>query len=207
MKVKVCGINDLDAMANLEKIGSIDFLGFIFYEESKRFVKITLPKVKVKNRVGVFVNETESFIKEKIKQYDLDFVQLHGNESPEFCRRIKKNIPVIKAFGVDSNFAFSILNQFVDAVDYFLFDTKTEIHGGSGLKFNWNLLANYTLTTPFFLSGGISPNDVSDIKKLSHPAFYGLDLNSGFELEPGIKDVEKVNTFIKKYYENSISSR
>jgi phosphoribosylanthranilate isomerase len=207
MKVKVCGINDLDAMANLEKIGSIDFLGFIFYEESKRFVKITLPEIKVKNRVGVFVNETESFIKEKIKQYDLDFVQLHGNESPEFCRRIKKNIPVIKAFGVDSNFAFSILNQFVDAVDYFLFDTKTEIHGGSGLKFNWNLLANYTLTTPFFLSGGISPNDVSDIKKLSHPAFYGLDLNSGFELEPGIKDVEKVNTFIKNYYENSISSR
>lgn len=198
MKVKVCGINDLDVMGNLEKIASIDFLGFIFYEESKRFVKISLPEIKVKNRVGVFVNETESFIKEKIKQYDLDFVQLHGNESAEFCRRIKKNIPVIKAFGVDSNFAFSILNQFVDAVDYFLFDTKTEKHGGSGVKFNWNLLSNYTLTTPFFLSGGISPNDVSEIKKLSHPAFYGLDLNSGFELEPGIKDVEKVNTFIKE---------
>lgn len=198
MKIKVCGINDLDSLTDLEKDENIDFLGFIFYSKSKRFVKINLPEEKLKNRVGVFVNENEDFIKEKILQYKLDFVQLHGNESPIFCRSIRNYTPVIKAFGVDSNFAFSILNQFQDCADYFLFDTKTEQHGGSGLRFNWNLLSNYTLSTPFFLSGGLNPDDLSDIQKLSHPAFFGLDLNSGFEIKPGLKDVNKVNQFIKE---------
>lgn len=198
MKIKVCGINDLNSLVELEKDENIDFLGFIFYSKSKRFVKITLPENKIKNRVGVFVNESEDFIKEKIRQYDLDFVQLHGNESPIFCRRIRNHIPVMKAFGVNSNFAFSILNQFQDCADYFLFDTKTEEHGGSGMKFNWNLLTNYTLNIPFFLSGGIRPEDFSAIQNLSHPAFFGLDLNSGFEIEPGLKDVNKVNQFLKE---------
>jgi len=177
MLIKVCGMNiptQIESLAN-----NVDFIGFIFYTKSSRSVQSTSGN-GYSNKVGVFVNETVSNILETVKTEVLDYVQLHGSESAEFCREIQRTIPVIKAFGIDDNFQFSILKEYTDDVSYFLFDTKTINHGGSGNQFNWQLLENYNLEIPFFLSGGINPTSVEKLKNFSHPKLIGLDLNSGF---------------------------
>lgn len=175
-----------------------DYIGFIFYDKSKRFV-VDFPQIEIPSttkKVGVFVNEKVDEVLKVVEKYKLDFVQLHGNETPEFCEKLAaKNIKIIKAFSVDGNFDFSAIKSFEKHVSLFLFDTKGNNYGGNGIKFNWDLLQNYTGKTPFLLSGGISKNDAAEIKKFKHPAFLGIDINSGFELEPGLKNIKEIKKF------------
>ena len=175
----------------------VDYLGFIFYEQSKRFV-VSTPKVTQAKKVGVFVDASESEIRSILEVHALDAVQLHGNETAELCAFLRKDIEVIKAFGIDKAFDFSKADIYSDQVDYLLFDTKTVQHGGSGRKFDWSLLSNYRGSTPFLLSGGINPESLESIKSFSHPKFAGIDLNSGFEIEPGNKNTQEIIDFIKE---------
>lgn len=182
-----------------------DLMGFIFYPPSKRFIGLTFernhlnPINKEIVKTGVFVNATIEEVEEFAKLYGMQAVQLHGNESPAFCQHLKDaGFFVIKAFGVDDAFDFRLLDSYQDQVDLFLFDTKTEQHGGSGKTFNWQVLQNYTLQKPFILSGGISLENLDEVLTLKHPQFYGIDINSKFELEPGLKDIEKLETAFKK---------
>jgi len=196
MKIKICGLKQQE---NIEAIAALkpDYAGFICYAPSPRFaaeingeVLAALPDTIEKT--AVFVNESAEIIDQLIDSYNFDVVQLHGNETPEFCSHFKRKITVIKSFGVDQNFDFERLNQYIGSVDYFLFDTKTDKHGGSGQTFDWSLLDKYKLDIPFFLSGGLSLENLEEVKSISHPQFYGVDLNSRFEIEPGLKDIDKL---------------
>ena len=177
-----------------------DLMGFIFYEKSKRF--FNLPEINLNNkvkRVGVFVNENIQEIKNKIKKYKLDYVQLHGEENVNFCNSLQPFVKIIKVFKIDYNFNFKKTEEFEEVCDYFLFDTKSQLHGGSGKKFDWDLLKNYNCKKDFFLSGGIDIGDIEEIKKIvkSYP-IAGIDVNSKFELDNLEKDKEKINLLIKK---------
>ena len=196
MKIKVCGMKypeNISAVAALQP----DYMGFIFYPQSPRFAS-ELEVIEVSAiRTGVFVDENEGKVKKLIGKCKLDAIQLHGSESPQFCKLFKGKVIVIKAFGVDENFDFEKLNDYEGCVDYFLFDTKTSKHGGTGETFNWKLLDSYKLNIPFFLSGGLSLENMEEVKTISHPKFYGVDLNSRFEIEPALKDIDK----LKKAFE------
>lgn len=203
IKLKVCGMRDADNIRQLAALNP-DYIGFIFYAESKRYAEFLDSTVLAElpssiKKTGVFVNATSQDILEKVQKYQLDAIQLHGQESPKFCLEFKNSgIEVIKAFGVDEAFDFNISNAYQSAVDYFLFDTKTPLHGGSGHLFNWDLLKAYMLATPYFLSGGISAEQVSDLLKLTDERLYALDLNSRFEVAPGVKDIEKLTLFFNE---------
>lgn len=182
-----------------------DFIGFIFYPKSKRFVGDEFSAETVQiipesvKKVGVFVNELPEKVMEICKKLGLKVAQLHGNETPEYCRKIHKSgLTVFKAFSVDEQFDFSGLKAYSGVCDFFLFDTKGQLPGGTGLKFNWELLGNYQGDVPFFLSGGIGPNDLEAIRHFSHPRWRGIDINSGFEIEPALKNIEKVIRFIEE---------
>lgn len=180
----------------------INFMGMIFYDKSPRFADgLTFDDVSVLpsyiQRVGVFVNADIDFIMEKVNKYNLDLVQLHGSESADLCKELDKTIPVIKVFNVSDISDFDQTKAYEDACSYFLFDTKTSQHGGSGLKFDWQILDAYTGKRDFFLSGGIAPDDTESIKRIQHPKFCGIDLNSKFETEPGLKDITRLQQFIK----------
>ena len=199
MKLKVCGMKYSQNITELENLFP-DLMGFIFYEKSKRFFnqpEINL-NTKVK-RVGVFVNENIQEIKNKIKKYKLDYVQLHGEENVNFCNSLQPFVKIIKVFKIDYNFNFKKTEEFEEVCDYFLFDTKSQLHGGSGKKFDWDLLKNYNCKKDFFLSGGIDIEDIEEIKKIvnSYP-IAGIDVNSKFELDNLEKDKEKINLLIKK---------
>jgi phosphoribosylanthranilate isomerase len=196
MLIKVCGNCDLETIENLELIQEIDFLGFIFYPNSPRNFQGNLNERKIKKRVGVFVNETMEFIQEKVSSHKLDFIQLHGKESPEFCKQIQKMKPVIKVFHIDIEFDFQQVEAFLDVCEYFLFDTKTSKFGGSGEKFPWEKLNEYSLSKEYFLSGGISISDSEILKNLPGKCI-GIDINSKFELENGKKDCKLIQKFIK----------
>lgn len=181
-----------------------DYLGFIFYSRSKRYIgKDPDPNLfrQVRKgilKVGVFVDEEEHTVLEIAGRYALDLVQLHGSEPPHYCQRVRSHrIRVIKAFGMEDDFDFNRLEPYMDSCDYFLFDTKSVHHGGTGMKFNWNLIANYQLQVPFFLSGGLGPEDIPAINTFRHPALHAVDINSRFETEPGIKNTEQIREFIK----------
>jgi phosphoribosylanthranilate isomerase len=201
MKIKVCGLkhqNNIKAIAALTP----DYMGFICYAPSPRYATnlqvetlAALPETIYKT--AVFVNEDAETITKLIDTYHFDAIQLHGNEGPEFCGSFRNKVTVIKAFGVDNNFSFERLDQYAGSVDYFMFDTMTAQHGGSGQVFDWSLLDKYKLDTPFFLSGGLSPENIAGVKDIKHPQFYGVDLNSKFEVEPGLKDINK----LKKVFE------
>ncbi len=193
MKIKVCGLKYADNINDVAALNP-DYMGFICYIKSPRFISdlpfdalATLPPSITKT--AVFVNEEKDTIDELIDEYGFDAVQLHGNESADFCKRLLGSVLVIKAFGLDADFDFSKLDAYVDSVDYFLFDTKTPQHGGSGKTFEWDILQHYKLNIPFFLSGGLSLENLPDIAKIKHPQFYGVDLNSRFETEPGLKNI------------------
>jgi phosphoribosylanthranilate isomerase len=196
MKIKVCGLKDPE---NIKAVTSLapDNIGFIFYGPSSRFVD-NMPPESLNNipssikKTAVFVNENAQSIIELIDKYGFDAIQLHGNESPEFCNSFRLKVQVIKAFGLSSSFDFEQLNAYVNKVDFFLFDTKTDIHGGSGKTFDWSVINKYDLDIPFFLSGGISLENLEDVKNICHPQFYGADLNSRFETAPGMKDIRKL---------------
>ena len=199
MKLKVCGMKYSQNITEIENLFP-DLMGFIFYEKSKRF--FNQPEINLNNkvkRVGVFVNENIQEIKNKIKKYKLDYVQLHGEENVNFCNSLQPFVKIIKVFKIDYNFNFKKTEEFEEVCDYFLFDTKSQLHGGSGKKFDWDLLKNYNCKKDFFLSGGIDISDIEEIKKIvnSYP-IAGIDINSKFELDNLEKDKEKINLLIKK---------
>lgn len=204
MKIKVCGITTISQLQELDAMG-VDYAGLIFYARSSRYVLSKLKSKEVASlkattkKVGVFVNATESDITTQIELYNLDYVQLHGNETPLFCKHVGKLAKVIKAFHIDeaSNHIDWMLKPYHEYCDYFLFDHgSTGAYGGTGTKFNWGLLEKATVGKDFFLSGGIAPGDEDAIKNFRHPHFYGVDINSKFETEPGIKNMDAVKEFV-----------
>ena len=195
---------------NITEISALqpDYLGFIFWEKSKRNMTLdSIPELhETTKKVGVFVDASIQEIATKINQYQLDIIQLHGNEPVIFCKNVKKlGVEVIKVFSIDSNFNFSVVKEYVFAVDYFLFDTKGKLPGGNGITFDWNILENYHYNIPFFLSGGIGNTEIDGLKEfLKSPAAkkcYGIDVNSCFEKKPGIKNKIKLQKFKKLLYE------
>ena len=197
MKLKVCGMQETENIAALASLQP-DYMGFIFWEPSKRYcttVPTDIPK-HIK-KVGVFVDETTKQIKEKVKLFGLDAVQLHGDESPRQCAALLNLCEVIKAFRIGPDFDFKTLTPYQDHCTYFLFDTQGPLPGGNGTAFDWKLLAGYTLDTPFFLSGGIGLGHVeaiAEIRKRNLP-IHALDINSQFESKPGVKKIEKIKKF------------
>ena len=180
----------------------IDIIGMIFYDKSPRFIKKKpdIDFIGTIKKAGVFVNAKTEYIKKKAGEYSLDIIQLHGNESPEMCSSLKnEGFEVFKAFGIDKNFDFNQTQHYEKYCSFFVFDTKTGNYGGSGRKYNWDLLDNYKGETPFLLSGGLSPQDINTLLMFKHPHFGGIDLNSGFELQPGIKNIELLQDFINKF--------
>jgi len=198
MIIKVCGLNNGDNINQLMKL-DLDYMGIIFYRKSSRFFSsATLPKSE-KKYVAVFVDESLDVIKEIINKYKFEYVQLHGNEDQKFCKEISSLCNIIKAFRIDDRFDLNEIEKYSKYCKYFLFDTFTESYGGSGKKFNWNLLLNYNHKKDFILSGGINLELINSIKKLKNqlPNLIGVDLNSKFEIKPGLKDVNRVQKFIK----------
>ncbi len=195
--LKVCGMRDKKNISDLIEIQP-DFIGLIFHKKSPRNVEIhtrtTIPTEI--GTVGVFVNETEGFVLDKISEFNLKYIQLHGSESPQFCKNIKRlNRKVIKAFNIHPEFDFSELEEYTLYCDYFLFDAFGKNAGGNGITFDWNLLDNYKGDTPFFLSGGLDVEMVESLKAIKHPKLKGVDVNSKFEIEPGLKNIEKIKLF------------
>ena len=199
MIVKVCGLKEIKNINQLNEI-DIDLMGFIFYNKSSRFIKqeINISNL-TKKKVGVFVNESLENIKKKIKEYDLNYVQLHGDETPKFSKKLMNYCKVIKVFRISENFDFNSTNQYTDCCDLFLFDTFSKKFGGSGKKFDWNNIKSFN-NKKFLLSGGIDIDSIDEIKgvKNENEFFLGIDINSKFEIYPGLKDIKKVNMFLKK---------
>lgn len=203
LKIKVCGMKYPDNISALSDIKP-DYMGFIFYPPSKRFVGLDFQKSdlnginKHTDKTAVFVNAHLHEVIEFSNLYGFKTIQLHGNETPDFCKELMNlGFKIIKAFGVNESFDFTVLEQYTNSVDFFLFDTRTDEHGGSGETFNWDLLNNYQLNKPFILSGGLSLDNLPSIAEIQNPNFYGVDLNSKFEIEPGLKDVEKLELAFK----------
>jgi phosphoribosylanthranilate isomerase len=223
MKLKICGMK-----LNTAEVSQVqpDYLGFIFYDGSPRFFDLEeMPGLSPAiQKVGVFVNAEIGDIMTKINQFDLKIVQLHGNESAEYCielraeLKLKNNearraepvevrcaepVEVWKVFGIKDQFDFSILEDYEPVVDKFLFDTKGKEKGGNGYTFDWTVLKEYPSKKPFILSGGIGPEEIEKLKELSKTdlPLYGIDVNSKFEVEPGFKDVEKLRGFKEKLFQ------
>ncbi|MET3979778.1 phosphoribosylanthranilate isomerase [Mucilaginibacter sp. UYP25] len=202
MKIKVCGLKYTDNIKAVEALKA-DYMGFICYDRSPRFIGgmdddelVNIPTDIIK--VGVFVDEDADSISKLIYKYKFDAIQLHGSESPQFCDMYMHEVQVIKAFGIDEKFDFGRLGAYKNSVDFFLFDTKTPMHGGSGMVFDWAILDSYKLDVPFFLSGGLSLDNLDEVKQIKHAAFYGVDLNSKFELSPALKDIDKLKQAFDK---------
>ncbi|HMI00932.1 MAG TPA: phosphoribosylanthranilate isomerase [Pedobacter sp.] len=206
LRLKICGMK---VPANILEVAALkpDYMGFIFYKQSKRYagglsaeLLMDLP-LNIK-KTGVFVDEDLAGVAGLATEFGFSAVQLHGAETPEYCLELKQILPqeteIIKAFGVDENFDFAQLKAYEEIVDYFLFDTQTPDHGGSGKVFNWSLLDRYELDKPYFLSGGIGPEHVEDISNIKDKRLYAIDVNSRFELEPGLKQIDKLNDFKNK---------
>lgn len=196
IKLKICGMRHEENILAVAELFP-DYMGFIFYEGSRRFVgkDFTIPAEfpSAIKRIGVFVNESTQEILRLADKHALDFIQLHGSESVEQCAEIrKKGLGVIKAFAVAQDFDFNNVLPFEKVVDYFLFDTKGKDFGGQGVPFDWNILKRYDQRVSFFLSGGISPVNVTGVSALKGMNLHALDVNSGVEQEVGIKDVELV---------------
>jgi phosphoribosylanthranilate isomerase len=204
IKVKVCGMTDIGNVIEVTEAGA-DYLGFIFFSGSSRFVGVS-PDESLFARIpenisktGVFVNDDREKVMMLAGRYNLDAIQLHGDEPPEYCSALQKSgYKVIKSFGVSLDFDFSNLIPFMEVCDYFLFDTRLPGHGGSGMKFDWGKLTDYKMEKPYFLSGGIGPADIHLIKGIRHKSLYAVDINSRFEVSPGIKNSAAVSKFIKE---------
>ncbi len=196
-------MTSLQQVEELAGLG-IDYAGFIFYEKSPRFIGSKVAAADLKaftgiQKVGVFVNETEERILQAIAAYGLNAVQLHGDETPELCMTLSAQTSVIKAFRVkgDENLN-EMLAPYEDCVDYFLFDTKAQEYGGTGKKFDWSVLERSSINKPYFLSGGIGVDDSDQVKAfINNNNVFSLDVNSKFEIEPGVKDIEQVRLFIQ----------
>lgn len=182
-----------------------DYMGFIFWGASSRYVDQPTPQLKASiKKVGVFVDATIDYIQTMIQQHQLDAVQLHGEEIPQYCEVVQQlKIEVIKAFSVGEQFDFNRLAPYEKSCDYFLFDTKGPLPGGNGVGFDWNILQTHSHTKPFFLSGGIGRDEVKKIKPLlnSNLPLYAIDVNSKFERSPGLKKVDELEKFKAELYE------
>ena len=207
MNIKVCGITSMKQLKQLDGL-DIDYAGFIFYKDSPRYIGDKISKKELKSadfdikRVGVFVNPEMIDVLDAIDEYGLDVVQLHGEESPEMCDDLSSEVEVIKAFSIgdDANADIDNLVAPYDAVcDFYLFDTagKNGEPGGTGRQFDWSLLNKCRIEKPFFLSGGIGLEDAAKIKAFRHSDFYGIDINSKFEKEPGVKDMALMLQFLQ----------
>ncbi len=208
MNIKVCGITQFKQLQQLEAL-NIDYAGLIFYKDSPRYMadKILSKEIKQADfdlkKVGVFVNPSYSDLLDAIDDYGLDIVQLHGNETPELCEELSAEVEVIKAFRIeDSSVNIDKLVEPYDAVcDYYLFDTAglKESFGGTGKQFDWSILKKAKIEKPFFLSGGIGPGDAEKVKSFNHPDFFAIDVNSKFEISPGIKDMAAILKFLQAF--------
>jgi phosphoribosylanthranilate isomerase len=218
MIIKVCGMRDAENIREVKTL-DIDWMGFIFWQDSPRYVQQissragiiadysslqeleTLPK-----RVGVFVDDMPQNIVTRVVNYELDIVQLHGSESPVMIDNLRRTldpdihpgIQIMKALSIASEEDLKRYQDYVGHVDYFLFDTKTPLVGGSGKQFDWSILEDYDGDVPFLLSGGIGPDDVARVKAFHHPKMLGIDLNSRFETAPAVKDVEQLRSFVNE---------
>jgi phosphoribosylanthranilate isomerase len=218
VRLKVCGMKYQD---NIEAVSSLqpDYLGFIFHEQSPRYFEGAIPDLPQSiYKVGVFVDESIEFVNRKTKEYNLDCIQLHGHESPEYCKSLchsefiseshnemlkrvqhDNKIEVIKVFSIKDTFDFSVLAPYEEVCDYFLFDTKGKLPGGNGYTFDWNVLMDYPSTKPFFLSGGIGLDQIEDLKRFQKSEAskycYAIDVNSKFEIEAGLKNIEELKEF------------
>ena len=204
LKVKVCGMTDSRNLSSIADAGP-DFLGFIFYPGSPRYngraaADSLLSKVPATiEKVGVFVNEEPEEVVSITGILGIRIVQLHGSESSGYCAVIRSSgCRVVKSFGIDMEFDFDDLIPYYDTCDYFLFDTRSVLHGGTGVKFDWNKLSEYQHDKPFFLSGGIRPGDAHEIRGVCHRSLFAIDINSRFETSPGIKDPIAVRSFIRE---------
>ena len=202
MVIKVCGMREPENIREAEALG-IDLMGFIFWPKSSRFVSERPAYLPTRcKRVGVFVDEHIEEVQRIAGEYALDIIQLHGHESPDYIRQLD-DLPdsewsIIKAFNIATADDFAACIPYEGLVDYFLFDTKGQRVGGNGQKFDWRVLKAYRGQTPFLLSGGIGPDDALRIKAFSHPRYAGIDLNSRFELSPGLKDIDSIKSFLEK---------
>lgn len=203
MKLKVCGMKYLE---NIQEVAVLqpDYLGFIFYDKSKRNFDGIIPELpKSIKKTGVFVNASIDEVVSKINQYGLQAVQLHGDETVVYIEELKcqlnsnQELEIIKVFGIKESFNFEILNPYENIVDYFLFDTKGKERGGNGVAFDWTVLEKYNSNKPFFLSGGIGLKQLEEIEKIrkTNLPIYALDVNSKFEIEAGLKSVENIQRF------------
>ena len=221
MVIKVCGMRDAQNIREVSQLG-VDMIGMIFYPKSPRYVEmqsshagiipdyakedINIKSSKSPARVGVFVDDMVQNIVTRVVNYHLDYVQLHGNEPREMCENlrltldpdIRPGIKIIKAISVSDASGIQKYKEYIGAVDLFLFDTKCKTVGGSGQQFDWQVLEQYDGEVPFLLSGGIGPEDASRLHAFHHPKCIGIDLNSRFEIEPGVKDVEMLKGFLNE---------
>ena len=217
VRLKVCGMKYQE---NIEQVAALqpDYLGFIFYEKSARHFDTVIPELsKSIKKTGVFVDADLEFVIKKINTHNLQAVQLHGNESPEYCDALRYaefisashhenlkqvQVDIIKVFSIKNEFNFDVLKPYEDVCDYFLFDTKGKLPGGNGYTFNWNVLNNYPSTKPYFLSGGIGLNEIENTKEFQKSEAskycYAIDVNSKFEIEPGFKKIEDLKRFKQK---------
>ncbi len=213
MQIKVCGMKDpgnINALLSLP----IDWIGFIFYDKSPRSAESEVLQHWIENnesafgnisRTGVFVNAEMDFVLNHLHDYKLDYIQLHGHESPQYCVELRsfwmmssmRKARIIKAFPIDESFDFNIIPDYEGKCDLFLFDTKGSKAGGNGITFDWQILEKYKGNTPFLLSGGIDSGMEKEIRQLNYPQLIGVDINSKFEIEPGVKDIKKVKEFVE----------
>jgi len=205
MKLKICGMKYPE---NILEVGALlpDYMGFIFWEKSARYFNGEIPElIATVKKVGVFVNQSQEEILAKVSKYNLQAVQLHGNESVEFLSELKKELPkkvqIIKAFSADNDFDFETIKPFEAVSDFFLFDTKGKLPGGNGTTFDWTILKKYNSKKPFFLSGGIGINELKAIEEISKTnlPIYAVDINSKFEIEPGLKNRNLFSNFKRKF--------
>ena len=200
MIIKVCGMKHANNILALDTLQLADWMGFIFYPKSPRYVD-SLPSYMPRHskRVGVFVNEQPEGIIQRRQEFGLDIVQLHGNESPDYClalHRMLGPVPLIKAIPISSKTDLLRAEAYTGVADYLLFETKSQNYGGSGCQFDWDILQDYSGPTPFLITGGIGPDDINQVKNFNHTHCIGFDLNSRFETAPAIKDILALATFI-----------
>jgi phosphoribosylanthranilate isomerase len=207
MRIKVCGMTQAEQVTQLAGLG-VSFAGFIFYPKSPRYVFRHMTTTQIRkensiNKVGVFVNSTIEEVLHLVDECRLHMVQLHGDESPKFCEKISNYVSVVKAFRLSENDSVEwMIRPFMDVCDMFMFDTMGAGYGGTGKKFDWTVLKKETIGKPFFLSGGIEPGDEEKLKEFEQEpvakALFAIDINSRFEISPGVKDMQKVKLFAER---------
>jgi phosphoribosylanthranilate isomerase len=206
MIVKVCGMREAENIRAVEALG-VDWMGFIFWEHSSRCVSQRPAYLPTRaKRVGVFVDAPLDVVCQHVEAFGLDVVQLHGSESPAYLHDLRKALAgavlIVKAFSIATRDDLLQTSLYEGLADYFLFDTKAQLVGGNGRKFDWSVLAHYDGSTPFLLSGGIGPDDASHLSAFSHPRLAGIDLNSRFEAAPALKNVELLKQFLYDIQQN-----